>query len=130
MTEDMSSLDILGGEHTEELVSFVFSNLPDDIVDEISLERFGPEKGGVAKEFVTIGAALTFSSVLAVQIFGLIQRYMEEKRQEEALKLIYKAAKEDIRVAEILADIEKHHVTQIAKYGPVDLQVPLPKSSG
>jgi hypothetical protein len=114
---------LLSDLETESLVNFIFQNLPDDVVDQIDLTRLSPEAGGVAREPVTTAAILTFGSVLSVQIFRLIEKWMEQKRQQQAVTLIYEASKNgDSEAVKVLADLEKRHTDLSIKFGIVSLK--------
>lgn len=111
-------LCLASGEETESLINYIFKELPDEVIDEIDLDRIAPEGGGVARELVTTGAILTFATALAVPIFRLIETWLEQRRQGEARKIIYQAAKENPDALKILAQLEKDHsnlVVELAK---------------
>jgi len=114
-------LAIAAGEDTEAIVNSIFKALPNDIVDEVALERISETSDGVARELITTAAVLTFSSAVAAKIFSLLERYMEERRQRAATELIYQAAKDNPTVLKILAELEKKHAdvsVKIGKLGP------------
>lgn len=114
---------LLSGVETESLVNFIFQNLPDDVVDQIELTRVSPESGGIAREAVTTAAILTFGSVLSVPIFRLIEKWMEQRRQQQAVALIYEASKSgDGEAAKVLADLEKKHTDLSIRFGIVSLK--------
>jgi hypothetical protein len=107
----------LSGPETEAMLKFIFSQLPDDVVDQIELDRMTPEGGGVAHELVTTAAILSLASALSVQIFHLIGKWMEQKRQQQATLLIYQSAKENPTALKI--DLEKQHTELSIKYGAI-----------
>ncbi len=109
---------------TEALVNFIFNGLSDEEADQVKLDRIVPEGGGVARELVTTGAVLTFVSALAVPIFRLVERWMEERRQDAARRFIYEAATENPEALKILADLEKLHSNVIVELAKV--RSPLP----
>lgn len=105
------------GDKTEALVNFIFNEMSDDLVDQIKLDRITPADGGVAREFITTGAILTFAPALGIPIFRLIERWLETNRQREQTKLICEASKEDKALMRVLADLEKKHSDVMIKYG-------------
>jgi hypothetical protein len=112
---------LAAGADTEALVNFIFNGLSDEDADQVKLDRIVPEGGGVARELVTTGAVLTFASALAVPIFRLVERWMEERRQAAARRFIYEAATENPEALKILGDLEKLHsnvIVELAKPGP------------
>ena len=115
MSGQFEKLQLSAEDETEDMINFVFRELPDEIVDQIELERLSPEGGGVARELITTAAILTFSSTLALPVFRLIEKWMENKREERSLELIYRAAQENPSVVKILADLEKHHADVAVK---------------
>lgn len=119
MSAEKDKLGLFFGPQTEDLINYIFRELSDDIVDEIDLDRISPEIGGVARELVTTGAILTFTAALAVPIFRLIERWMEQQRQREATELIYEAAKENPEVVSVLAEMEKQHIDFFVKRGKI-----------
>jgi hypothetical protein len=137
MEAKMESLEdrlcIVADKDTEPLINFIFRELSDEDADNVKLDRMVPESGGVARELLTTGAILTFSTTLAVQIFRLIERWMEQQRQAEARKLIYEAATQNPEALKILSDLEKLHSNvsvELAKVRPALPSILKGKPSG
>ena len=119
MTDESEVLGIYGGPATEELINYIFRELPDEVVDQIDLARISPEGSGVARELITTGAVLTFASTLTVAIFRLVERWMEQQRQAKAMQLVYQASNENKEAMKTLAALEKKHAEVLVKYGAV-----------
>jgi hypothetical protein len=119
MAQNRESITISVGPETDTLLKYIFRALPDELVDQVQLERITPEAGGVAKELITTAAVLSLSSAVAVQIFKLIGKWMEMDRQRKAVQLIYQASKENPAAMKVLADLEKHHAELSVKYGAI-----------
>jgi hypothetical protein len=115
MADIPDRLEFRLGAETEPLVNFIFRQLPDDLVDQIELDRIVPSGDGIARELVTTAAVLTFTSALAVPILRLVERYMEQTRQQTATQLIYQAAKDNPDALKILADLEAKHAELMVK---------------
>jgi len=119
MAEELKQISVSAGPETEELLNYVFKNLSDEIVDQIRLERITPESNGVARELVTTAAVLSFSSAIAVPIINLIGKWMEQKRQQRAVELIYRSAKENPKVTHMLVELEKKRAELAVKPGNI-----------
>jgi len=121
MSESKDVLTIVADTETDNLVNFIFRELPDNVVDMIDLERLSPATTGVARELVTLAAVLTFSSTLSIAIFRLVERWMEQERQRVAAELIYKSGTDNPTVTKILSDLEKKHSDVLVRYGSLKL---------
>jgi hypothetical protein len=122
--EKLDKLSVYAGSDTDALVSFIFRQLPDAQVDQIGLDRIAGQGGGVARELITTAAVLSFSSALALPIFRLVERWMEQERQKRAMKLIYEAARETPQALEILAELEKKHTEVSVQYRGEGFRLP------
>mgnify|MGYP000923239481 CR=1 FL=1 len=116
MTDFTDTAELRFGSATEDLVNFIYQSLPDEIADEVRLHRTAPDNIDIAREPTTIAAILTFSAMHAPRIVGLIERWMEGRRQGKAAELIYKAGKENPGVIKVLADLEKRHTGVMVQY--------------
>jgi hypothetical protein len=119
MDRSRDRIAIAAGRDTEDLVNFIFQQLPDEVVDEVDLKRLSPEEAGVARELLTTAAILTASSTIAVSVVRLIERWVEARRQREAVELIYEAGKENPDVVKVLTELEKHHSNVGATFGRI-----------
>ena len=120
MDQNHDRIAVAAGTDTEDLVNFIFQQLPDEIVDGVDLKRLSPEEAGVARELVTAAAILTLSSTITVSVVRLIERWMEGRRQREAVQLIYEAGKENRDdVVKALTELEKLHTNVAATFGHI-----------
>ncbi len=106
---DKDRLYLEAGEDTEQLINFIFQNLPDSEVDEIDLYRSAPANTGVAREPITTSAILACSSTMALSVLKLVRLWMEHRRQDRTTKFIYDAAQVNPEAAKLLAQLEKEH---------------------
>ena len=116
MRTELDQIKIAAGTSTDELVSFIFRELDDDIVDQIDLERASVKPEGVARELVTTAAVLTLASTLTVSVVKLIARWLEQNRQRDAIELVYQASKRDPDMAKLLAELELKHADVMVQY--------------
>lgn len=119
MSEQSDRIQISFGSRTDEITNYVFRSLPDEIVDEIELDRSVADNKGVARELVTSAAVITCATTISWHIFKLIDRWMENERRKAAGLLIYQSAKENPEALKILAEIEMKYVEVSARQGRV-----------
>jgi hypothetical protein len=112
-------LAISAGIETEALVNYIFTELPNEVVDTIDLTRIPKSEKNVARELVTAAAILAIpSAAIARSIFRLIERWMEQRREGKAIELIYEAATgPNPEVVPVLERLEKAHSELAAKTG-------------
>jgi hypothetical protein len=106
----MTTLVLEAGPDTEDLAQFVLSNLDDQTVDDMEVDRrFAPSEG-LASEPITISLALIGLATNSIPTVGhLISQWIEARRQQKAVGVIIQAAQSSPELAEMLVDLERKH---------------------
>lgn len=120
----MSSIKLRFGDATEDLLGFLTRSLSDDEVDEIEVERVMAKSVGLASEPTTVAAVVTLSSVVAISLCRLIERYFEERRQLRQMELVLEAYGVSVEAGREIAELAKRHANIVATFG----ELPKPKS--
>jgi len=120
----MGTLKIEFGEETESLLEFVLAEFDDEELDIIQVERETVEGEGLASEPTTVLAVIGLTSVVAIGVCRLIERYLEEKRQRENIKLVLVAYGVSNEAGMAVARIAESHANVAVSFGE------LPKVKG
>jgi hypothetical protein len=97
------------GDDTEEMLQAILAGLSDAELDELKIERTLEKSDGLAGEPVTIGAVITGSAILISAVLRLVERHLETRRQDRALKLVAEGFREDPELGRQLAELAKKH---------------------
>lgn len=117
----MCNLRIEAGEDTEELLGFLTRSMDGQILDQTEIHRDFRPSTGLASEPITIGAIITVSVALMPGIIRIIERWMENKRQLEAFRIIADTALKSTDAGKVLASVEATHAQVSVSYGLVEL---------
>ncbi len=109
------------GDQTEELAQFIAKALDDETLDGIQFDRELAENEGLASEPITTAVVLTLSSIAAAAVVRLIERWLENKRQDSNLKLVLDAFFRSDEAGKAAAQLALRHADISITYGPVSL---------
>lgn len=84
----MEKISLKCGSDTESLIRYIAENLSDEQLDAIEIDKELGPVSGVAAEPITIGALITLTPIITIQIVRLIERWLENKRQDAHNKLM------------------------------------------
>lgn len=112
----MSQLIVDAGDQTDQLLNYIFSELDDEKLDEIEVERKYSESPGLAREPVTMMAALTLGPVLTTGVVRLIERWLETKRERENMSMVLKGFEISEEAGKTLAEMAKSHSNVVTEY--------------
>ncbi len=119
----MFQIDIDAGELTEELVQYITGDLEDEVLDQIEVDRTGNPTVNLVSEPITVTVAITTISVASiVAVTRLIERWMENQKELETIKIAAATALKNTDAGEILAGIAKKHAEVALAYGLVTAQ--------
>ena len=106
---DNSSISLDYGTETESLLKFVLNEMDDASIDAIEVDRKLDKPKGLASEPITIAVTITASSVLIVHVTRLIERWLENRRQDKARKLLIEAFNVSNEAGQALKELEIKH---------------------
>lgn len=116
------TLFLSAGNRTNELLKFVLSELSDDEVDAIEVQREVQRDAGLAREPVTTSAVLALASTMTIVVGRLIERWLQANAHETHLKIVYRAAEgSGPEVAEILARLADKYADVEIRHGSLEL---------
>ena len=97
------ALQIEAGDKTEELIRYIFNELDDENLDVTDVTKNVDTSGNIAFEPITISAILGTSTVVAILIARLIEKWMDSQKETANLELIYQAGNSGLSDAAINA---------------------------
>jgi hypothetical protein len=101
---------------TEDLVSFLTSELSDAELDEIDVYRELKRRGDLASEPLTAAVLIGVSGKLILTVGRIIERWLENRRQKEQIELTMIAFKESRRAGEAVSDIVRSNAGVSVEY--------------
>ena len=102
-------IEVKAGNDTEDLLAFITSNLSDDELDAIDIKRQFEEVEGLATEPVTIVAVITASGALLVTVSTLVAKWLESRRQREAIELLIRGYRESPEAGAAVLQLTSQH---------------------
>lgn len=119
----MFHINIEAGDLTEELVQYITGDLDDETLDQIEVKRRGNPTINLVSEPITVTVAITTISLAGiVAVTRLIERWMENQKELETIKITAATALKSTDAAEILAGIANKHAEVAVAYGLVTAQ--------
>jgi len=115
----MSTLKLSYDDQTEELLKFILDQLDETALDSIEVDREFSEPEGLASEPITVGVILTLSPVIIVTVGRLVERWMENKRQEKQIEELRKAFAESNKTGRAIQELMISQNTVSATFGPL-----------
>lgn len=119
----MPTLHIDAGERTEELLQYVTAALDDATLDEVEVRRESVRPGNLATEPLTIAATLALGTTAVVAVARIVERWLENQRQLEHLRIVAQGFERSDAAGAALADLGKAHAVVSIRYG-------MPSSAG
>lgn len=113
----MATLILEAGENTEELLQFITSEMDDATLDKIDVHRDVVKPDNLATEPLTIAATLTLSTTLVIIVGRIIERWLENQRQLDHLRIVAAGFKESDEAGNGLAQVSKAHAAVSISYG-------------
>jgi len=117
----MPKVLIDAADHTEELAQFIAHGLDDETLDGIQFDRQLAETEGLASEPITMAVVLTLSPIAAAVVVRLIERWLENRRQKGALRLVLEAFSKSDEAGKAVAQLAERHAKISIIHGPVSL---------
>ncbi len=84
----MTRIRIEAGDATEAVAGFITAELSDAELDQVEVEREIAPTESLASEPVTVAVTFALSPLVAVAILRLLERWLENSRQERAIELV------------------------------------------
>lgn len=113
----METLEISANEQTEEIVQFLLSQLSEDEIDALQIERLVKRPERLASEPITTAVLITLGTVGASAVLRLLERWLENKRQLAHLRLVADGFSRSDEAGKQLAALAAKHSTVMASYG-------------
>jgi hypothetical protein len=113
----MATLDISVGESTEELIQFVTKDIDDSMLDEIEIDREVRKPDALASEPITTAVMVTLSTVAASAVLRLVERWLENRRQTDTLKIVASGFSVSDNAGKQLASLAVKHSNVSVSYG-------------
>lgn len=113
-----SSITLKYGDKTENLLQAILSELSDEVLSEVDIDREIADTSGLASEPITISVTITIavSSVLIVNITRLIERWLENKRRKESETLLINAYNVSKAAGDALKELQIKHADVSISY--------------
>jgi hypothetical protein len=113
------TLTIEAGSKTEQLWKEIHNSLSDDLLDSVGVERTHAPGEGSANEPVTIAVTLAIPTIaITVGIVRIIEKWLENKRQEGQLTLLIEGASSAPEAVEDLRRLAEKHSEVSLKIKP------------
>ena len=113
----MATLFLEAGKNTEELLQFITSEIDDSTLDKIELHREVVKPDNLATEPLTIAATLALSTTLVITVGRIIERWLENRKQLDHLRIVADGFKESDEAGKGLAQVSKAHAAVSISYG-------------
>lgn len=113
----MPTLVLDAGHQTEDLLAFLTNELDNDTLDQIEIERQGLKSDKLATEPVTIAATLTLATTAVVVVGRIIERWLENQRQLEQLRVVATGFDRSDEAGKALAALGKENAKVAVTYG-------------
>ena len=113
----MPTLVLDAGRHTEDLLAFLTNELDNDTLDQIEIERQGLKSDKLATEPVTIAATLTLATTAVVVVGRIIERWLENQRQLDQLRVVATGFNQSDEAGKALAALGKENAKVAVTYG-------------
>lgn len=112
----MATLYLEAGSRTEDLLTFITTELDDDVLDQVEIDRQGLKSDRLATEPVTIAATLTLATTTVVIVGRIIERWLENDRQLEQLRLVATGFERSDEAGRALAALGKENAKVAVTY--------------
>ena len=113
----MPELCLVAGDETEALVQFITTQLDDDMLDELDVQRDIVSTTNLVSEPITTGVALATASVACMGLVArLIERWLERSRQKEQLTILASTLLQNTEAGKVLAAVVEKHADVSLKY--------------
>jgi hypothetical protein len=112
----------LEGPNTRDLVTFIARNLDDDLLDNIDIQEIN-RQDSVASEPFMVAAVLTLGTAGIYAVARLMEKWIENRRQEEARHDISTAWDKDPELGKELTRLEKTFGSIVVKQGMPDAKM-------
>jgi uncharacterized protein YfeS len=113
----MYKLRLNAGENTETLLQFITSELDDEILDEMEVQREYIGTSKLVSEPITAAVAFTTISVTGmIMIARLVERWLEAERQRKSLEILADTALKNTEAGKVLAGAVEKHSDVALKY--------------
>ena len=103
------ALGIAMQEYTADFLRDALNDLPNDTLDQLQIDYELESSDGLAGEPILIGALITGSTIAISAFVRLLERKMENNRQEKQLDIVAEGFRESPELGELLADLAKGH---------------------
>jgi len=113
-------ISVSAGENTEELVRYITSELDDESLDQIEIDRNLDRRGDLASEPITVAALVGLAGVTVVTVGRIIERWQESRRQRDQSKTIIEAFKLSDDAGEAVAELASRHADVAIEYELAD----------
>lgn len=113
---EQSTIYFKAGRYTEPLLQEILKGFDDVALDTIEIDRTIHKANGLASEPVIIAAAITATPILISAITRIIERWMENRKEREAMQLTIEAYKVSREAGDALKEISKKNADVAIAY--------------
>lgn len=113
----MATLILDAGKSTEELVQFITNEMDDATLDKIEVQREVLKPENLATEPFTVTATLVLSTTLVITVGRIIERWLENRKQLDQLRIVADGFKSSDEAGKGLAQVSKAHAAVSIAYG-------------
>ena len=113
----MATIWIEAGDQTGELVDYLTSQVDDNTLDSIDVKRQIAPVSGLASEPVTVAVTLTLSTATVIVVARVIERWLENQRQAQAMKAVVDGFDKSEAAGKALAGLASKHAQISLSYG-------------
>lgn len=116
-----TTIKIEAGEQTEDLLQFVLSQIDDQMLDTIEIDREVAPQSGLASEPITTTILLTLASTAVIAISRLIERWMEERRQLREISVVAEGFSQSSEEGRALTELARSHSQVMVSFGALSV---------
>ena len=121
------ALQISADERTEDLLQVLLTEVDDDTLDQMDVNRQVVKPQGLVAEPMTVSVALLVTPALLIQLLVVIDRYLQKRIDIEHAKLVIEAREKDPNLSKLVADIgEKKPPGWSLSFGKLQFDVDAP----
>jgi hypothetical protein len=112
----MPAVTLNAGKSTEDLLQFIMDELDDQALDAIEVKREVAKADSLATEPLTMAVTLLTSAPLIIAVGRIIERWMENRKEAEQLRIIAEGFEKSDKAGKALSEVSKAYAKVSVEY--------------
>lgn len=112
-----SALEISAGLQSEYILQAILSELGDEQLDQMTVDRQIASSSGLVGEPVTTAVAIGATTTVMVAALRILERHLEHRRQKEAFKMIAQGFDKDPELGKLFNELAVKNAEVAASMG-------------